>query len=238
MERSLLEPELEPSPEVASSRPPRAVILDVDGTLVDTNYHHTLAWQRAFADNGIEIPAWRIHQAMGMGGDQLVERVAGRVVEDRLGEQIRIDESTRFNELIFEVRPFEGAATAIEQLVEGGFRVVLASSAKAVEVDFYLHLIGADPGPHAVTNGDSVKATKPHSELFERALSEVGASSDDAVMVGDSVWDIAAAEGIGVETVALKSGGFPETELMEFGASTILESIAELPGELGLSCDA
>jgi HAD superfamily hydrolase (TIGR01549 family) len=228
-----------PSPE-ANTEPPdsdhqaiKAVLLDVDGTLVDSNYQHTIAWQRAFAEHGIEVPAWRIHRHMGMGGDQLVEEVAGTAVEDAHGDQIRAAEASHYSDLIFEVRSFEAADRVIEQLVKDHYRVVLASSAKEAEVEHYLQLIGAEPGPHAVIQGDDVDATKPEPELFERALAEAGSSPAETVMVGDSVWDIVAAERIGVRSIAVRTGGFPEDQLTSCGASAVLEAVSDLPALLG-----
>src|ERR687891_122965 len=118
-------------------------ILDVDGTLVDTNYHHTIAWFRAFERHDVTLPIWRIHRHIGMGGDQLVAALAGNEVESEKGDDIRDAETELYGELIGEVRPLAGATDLIRDLKESGHAVVLASSAKKKEVDHYLDLLEA-----------------------------------------------------------------------------------------------
>jgi len=112
-----------------------AVLVDVDGTLIDSVYQHALAWQRAFADHGVRVPGWVLHRHIGMGGDQLVGAVAGEEVEHRLGERIRASESARYEELIGEVQPLPGSREMILRLTSDGYRVSLASSAKAPNSD-------------------------------------------------------------------------------------------------------
>src|SRR3954469_18553066 len=122
---------------------PPVAILDVDGTLVDTNYHHALAWYRAFIQSDIELPVWRIHRAIGMGGDQLVPALAGEEAEKENGDEIRAAEKGRHLAMINEVRPLPNARRFIEVLKADGHPVVLASSAKKREVDHYLDLLDA-----------------------------------------------------------------------------------------------
>src|SRR5687767_7119054 len=119
---------------------PPAAILDVDGTLVDTNYHHAIAWYRAFRQNEVVLPIWRIHRHIGMGGDQLVKALGGKQLESESGDEIRATEAVLYRELMSEVEPLEGARELIEDLKERDHAVVLASSAKAHEVDHYLDL--------------------------------------------------------------------------------------------------
>ena len=118
-------------------------VLDIDGTLVDTNYHHAIAWYRAFREHGIVLPIWRIHRHIGMGGDQLVGALTDDRTERERGDDIRSSETTLYFQLIDEVRPMEGSRELIEQLKGRGHAVVLASSAKADEVDHYLDLLDA-----------------------------------------------------------------------------------------------
>src|SRR4051794_20509858 len=122
---------------------PPVAILDVDGTLVETNYHHAIAWYRAFTQYGVELPVWRIHRAIGMGGDQLVGALAGDGVEDEKGDDIRAAEKALYMAMIHEVRPLPDAKRLIETLKERGHKVVLASSAKQEEIDHYLDLLDA-----------------------------------------------------------------------------------------------
>jgi beta-phosphoglucomutase-like phosphatase (HAD superfamily) len=122
---------------------PPAAILDIDGTLVDSNYHHAIAWYRALRRHELVLPLWRIHRAIGMGGDQLVEALCGAEVEERLGDDLRAAEGEHYFALIEEVEPLEGARGLIEDLKERGCAVILASSAKPEEVDHYLDLLDA-----------------------------------------------------------------------------------------------
>ena len=211
---------------MTSSNGPLPAILDVDGTLVDTNYHHALAWYRAFQRFDLSPPVWRIHRHMGMGGDHLVAAVAGDDVEDRLGDDIRAAESKLYMELIDEVEPFGGARELIESLKERGHRVVLASSAKDHEVDHYLDLLHArDLVDDWTTSGD-VENTKPAPDLVASALKKIGVTT--AVLIGDSTFDIEAANRAGISTLAVLTGGFAEDELVAAGAVAVFGSIAEL----------
>jgi HAD superfamily hydrolase (TIGR01549 family) len=211
----------------------RVAILDIDGTLVDTNYHHAVAWYRAFRRNGIVLPVWRIHRHIGMGGDQLVAALAGDEVEEEKGDAIRDAETELYMELIEEVEPTEGARELIEELKRRGHAVILASSAKRDEVDHYLDLLDARELADAWTTSDDVEATKPEPDLVVAALDKAGegeGSGGDGggVMVGDTPWDVKAASRAGVETIAVLTGGFSESELRDAGAVEVFESVAEL----------
>ena len=203
-----------------------AAILDIDGTLVDSNYHHAIAWFRAFADHDIVLPLWRIHRHIGMGGDQLVGALCGDEVERERGDDIRATEKDRYFALIDEVRPLEGARGLIEDLKGKGREVVLASSAKPEEVDHYLDLLNARDLADGWTTSGDVEATKPDPDLIHAALDRVRA--DRAVMVGDSTWDCAAARNAGVETLAVLTGGFSAQELFDAGALSVFGSLTEL----------
>jgi HAD superfamily hydrolase (TIGR01549 family) len=209
---------------------PTAAILDVDGTLVDTNYHHALAWFRAFRQHGIVLPIWRIHRHIGMGGDQLVAALTSEEMEELKGEDIRAAEKTLYFELIEEVQPLTGARELIEDLRRAGRKVVLASSAKPEEVDHYLELLDARGIVDDWTTSGDVESTKPEPDLVHAAVEKAG--EGDAVMVGDSTWDCLAAKRAGLETVAVLTGGFSEQELLDAGAACVFESIEELRGRL------
>ena len=205
---------------------PPLAILDVDGTLVDTNYHHTPAWQRAFREHDISLPAWRIHRHIGMGGDQLVEALAGQSVEAEKGDAIRQSEKRLFGQLIGEVAPFDGAHELIAELKDRGHDIVLASSARQDEVDHYLDLLGARELADAWTTAADVEATKPQPDLVIAAMEK--ARDLSAVMVGDTTWDVKAAEAAEVKTVAVLTGGFSEAELREAGAAAVFDSLVAL----------
>jgi HAD superfamily hydrolase (TIGR01549 family) len=205
---------------------PAAAILDIDGTLVDSNYHHAIAWYRAFVDHDIVLPVWCIHRHVGMGGDQLVAALCGDEVERERGDDIRATEKERYFALIDEVRPLEGARELIEDLKRDDREVVLASSAKPEEVDHYLELLDARELADAWTTSGDVEATKPDPDLIHAALARI--ESDHAVMVGDSTWDCRAARNAGVETLAVLTGGFSAQELFDAGALSVFGSLAEL----------
>ena len=205
---------------------PPTAILDVDGTLVDSNYFHAVAWYRAMREHGHSPPLWRIHRAVGMGGDQLVGALLGDDVEECQGDDIRASEKDRYFEMIDEVQPLEGARRLIEDLKERELRVVLASSAKPEEVDHYLDLLDARELADAWTSSGDVEHTKPAPDLVRAALDRIGGG--EAVMVGDSVWDCRAARNADVDTIAVLTGGFSDAELLRAGAIIVFDSIVEL----------
>ena len=205
---------------------PPAAILDIDGTLVDTNYHHAVAWYRAFRQQSIALPIWRIHRHMGMGGDNLVQALTSEAFDEEYGDEVRAAEKVLYMELIEECAPMQGARELIEELKRRGSHVVLASSAKASEVDYYLDLLDARELADDWTTSADVENTKPAPDLVKAALEKAGGAK--GVMVGDTTWDIEAAKGAKVDTIAVMTGGFAEAELREAGAVCVFESIAEL----------
>lgn len=209
-------------------------ILDIDGTLVDTNYEHTLAWARALARHDIVIPLWRIHRHTGMGGDQMVAALCGERVEAELGDSIRDAEGEEYGRLIGDVHTMEGSRELIVELRRRGHAVVLASSAKADEVNHYLDLLDAREIADAWTTSADVERTKPAPDLVHAALGRIedGSGGDGAVMIGDTPWDVRAALAAGVKTIAVVTGGFAEQELEQAGAIAVYESVAELAERL------
>ena len=207
-----------------------AAILDIDGTLVDTNYQHTLAWYRAFAEQGVFPAAWRIHRHIGMGGDQLIGSVAGEEVEAEHGEAIRDAEKRFYAELLDEVRPFDGARELIVELKARGHTVVLASSAHRDDVEHYVDQLDARELVDAWTTSADVERTKPEPDLVAAATAKAGELS--AVMVGDTVWDVVAATRAEVKTIGVLTGGFSDAELRGAGAGAVFESVIELHGRL------
>jgi HAD superfamily hydrolase (TIGR01549 family) len=201
-------------------------LLDVDGTLVDTNYHHAIAWYRAFREHGLTLPVWRIHRHIGMGGDQLVAAVAGERVEDRQGDSLRAAETALYTDLIGEVQVFADARRLLELLDGRGHRLVLASSGKRDEVEHYLDLLDARKLVEAWTTSADVERTKPDPDLVHAAVDKVGGG--EAVLVGDSTWDCEAAARAEVPTVAVLTGGFSEQELRQAGAVAVFESLTDL----------
>ncbi len=202
-------------------------IVDIDGTLVDTSYQHTVAWGRAFADHGVEVAHWRIHRHNGMGGDQLVAAVAGDDVEERVGEALRESEARRYAELIDEVRPLPGARDLLARLGTLGYRVVLASSAHRDEVERYVELLGAHDLVETWTTSADVERTKPHPDLIATAAGRLE-GADRLVVIGDTTWDVVAANRAGLPSIGLLSGGFGAAELRDAGCSCVYTDAAEL----------
>jgi HAD superfamily hydrolase (TIGR01509 family) len=207
-------------------------VLDIDGTLVDTNYQHALAWFRAFVRFEIILPVWRIHRHIGMGGDQMVTALCGEDAESDRGDQIRGAEGEEYGRLIGEVRTMEGSRELIASLKKRGHVVVLASSAKEDEVEAYLDLLDARELADAWTTSADVQSTKPAPDLVHAAISRVDADRSEAIMVGDTPWDVKAALGAGVPTLTVMTGGFSNAELREAGAVDVYESVAELSDKL------
>src|SRR3954452_9338975 len=205
---------------------PPAAILDIDGTLVDTNFHHAIAWFRAFRQHDIVLPIWRIHRHIGMGGDQMIAALCGDKTEEEQGDDIRDAEKGLYSELIGEVQPPRGAGELIEDLKGGGHPVVLASSAKEDEVDHYLDLLDARELADDWTTSADVESTKPEPDLVKAAMEKAG--TGEAVMVGDTAWGVEAPGRAGIQSVTVRTGGFSAAELRDAGAVAVFDSIDEL----------
>ena len=206
-------------------------ILDIDGTLVDTNYQHAIAWYRAFRQHGIVLPIWRIHRHIGMGGDQMVQALCDQSFEERHGDAVREAEAECFKPMLDQVRPLDGARELLTALKDRGHCLVLASSAKEWELDHYLDLLDARELADAWTSSADVDATKPDPDLVQTALDMGGGG--EAVMIGDSPYDCEAAGRAGISTVGVLTGGFAEAELREAGADPVFASLPALRERLG-----
>ena len=204
----------------------RAALLDVDGTLIDANYQHALAWYRAFRRFDIVLPVWRLHRHIGMGGDQYVAAVAGDEVEERSGDELRDAHSEEFERMRAECEPLEGASDLPRELKRRGSTVVLASSSDEDDLKFFVERLDAAACIQGWTSKDDVERTKPHPEAIEAALEKAG--TRDAVMVGDSRWNIEAAARASLETVCVITGGWSEQELRDHGAAAVFDSIPHL----------
>jgi HAD superfamily hydrolase (TIGR01549 family) len=212
---------------------PRIAVLDVDGTLVDTNYQQALAWYRAFRSLGEIYPVWRIHRLIGMGGDRLVAALGGEEVERRIGDEARDRWVEEFDRLIDEIEPLPGARQLLEELRRRGHRLVLASSGKPQHVDRFLDLLQARDLAEAWTTSDDVDSTKPAPDLLRVALTKIGEPPDaPSVVVGDSVYDVEAAKNAGMPAVVVRSGGFGDDELRAAGALDVFDTPADLTAAL------
>ena len=198
------------------------VLFDVDGTLVDTNYLHTLAWSRALIDLGEWAPMNAIHRLIGMDGDQLVEDLVGHPIDD--ADEAR---SRRYDELVGEARPFPHARDLLQRVHDEGLVVVLASSSPRPDLDRMLELLDADDWIDATTSADDIEAAKPAPDVFLAAIQTGGVDPERCLALGDSVWDVQAARAAGIGCVAVESGGFSAHELREEGAVVVYRDVAE-----------
>lgn len=202
------------------------VVLDVDGTLVDTVYQHTVLWAQAFAEVGVDVPMWKLHRAVGMGGDRFVTEVAGEEVEKQHGDTVRRVHDQRFDGLIDAIRPLPGASALLEELDRRGLKVVLASSGIKSQTERLITIVGGDEKSQGWTSSDDVESSKPAPDLIEAAIEKVDGSR--SVVVGDAVWDVQAAEKAGLYSIGLLCGGFGEDELRRAGAGLVFETPQDL----------
>jgi HAD superfamily hydrolase (TIGR01509 family) len=199
------------------------VLLDVDGTLVDSNYLHTLAWSRALRDAGEWAPMNAIHRLIGMGGDVLVPTLIGRS-----DDAIRNGWRAHYDPLISEVVPFPGALDLLRDLHHDGVAVVLATSSPQDHLEVLLDVLEARGVIDAATSADDVHASKPDPEIFLTAMGRVGAAAGATVVVGDSRWDVEAALAARLRCIGVESGGFSEAELLEAGATVVFRDVGAL----------
>ncbi|BBE23519.1 haloacid dehalogenase [Arthrobacter sp. MN05-02] len=204
------------------------VLFDVDGTLVDSNYQHTLAWWQAFRRFGHDVPMAEIHRAIGMGGDKLVAHLLG---EDRDPDQDAELDATHgavFSTFWPGLRSFEGAADLVRRCADDGLTVVLASSASQQELGVLRGIIDADEAISAATSSSDAENSKPSPDILRAALEAGDLDATDAVFVGDSVWDVLAASDLEIPTIGLASGGTSEAELRDAGAVEVYKDIRAL----------
>jgi HAD superfamily hydrolase (TIGR01509 family) len=204
----------------------KIVVLDVDGTLMDTNYLHVEAWARAFEEVGRRVPRVELHKQIGKGSDLLI----GEFVED--GETTeKIDElhSEFYGELQEHGHPLPGAKELIPSLLERGYEVWFVTSAKDEELEHHMGELEAEGRISGVVNSSAVENSKPAPDIFELTLEKAGSSADETIAVGDAVWDVEAADKAGIRTVAVLTGGaFSEQELKEAGAVEVYKDCAAL----------
>ena len=202
------------------------VVLDLDGTLVDSVYQHVAAWQAAFHDVGLHVSGVRIHEAIGMGGDRLVTEVAGTSAETGVGEEVRKLHDSYFRSGLRTISPLDGAPELVEALSQRGHRVVLASSSEFDLVDALLDIVDVAHHLHAVVTGSDDAASKPAPDLVRLAVERAGGGP--AVVVGDAVWDVESATAAGVPTIGLRSGGVSADRLRSAGAVAVHDGPRDL----------
>jgi len=210
-----------------------AVLFDVDGTLVDSNYSHVVAWMAAFRAVGHPVDGADIHRAIGMGSAQLLDALLGGQARE-LGEAAKAEHKERYGRNFEMLRPFDGARSLLHAVARRA-RVVLATSAGGGEVEALRAALDSDDAIWAVTGADDVEAAKPEPDLIQVALERAGVGPDEAVFVGDTVWDVEASAKAGVPCVAVLTGGISGAELRDAGAVAVYRGVAQLLEGLGTS---
>jgi len=204
--------------------PDPVVLFDIDGTLTDTTYLHTLAWRRAFLAHGHDVASARIHRLIGASSTRLVETCIGRA-DDGVEETWR----ERFDELVPEVRAFPGARELVLAVQEAGARAVLATSSPADVVAHHLEALGlSEDDLAAITTDGDVDEAKPAPDVFVTALEQVGGDPTRALVVGDTGWDVEAASAAGLATVAVRTGGWSSEELVAAGAIEVHDDVGAI----------
>ncbi|WP_163725364.1 HAD family hydrolase [Mycolicibacterium psychrotolerans] len=214
---------------MTSARP--AVLFDVDGTLVDSNYLHVHAWIQAFRAEGVPVEAWRIHRCIGMDGTTLLHTLAGDADDDGR-EQLKERHSAFYKESAHLLTPLPGARELLRRVAELGLQVVLATSAPEDELALLRRVLDCDDVVSEVTSSQDVDTAKPKPDIVEVALERAGVTKTGAVFVGDAVWDCEAARRADVTSIGVLSGGVSRGELTEAGAAAVFENAAELLAEL------
>jgi HAD superfamily hydrolase (TIGR01509 family) len=202
------------------------VLVDVDGTLVDSNYHHALAWSRALHDHGHEAHLAAIHRLVGMGATELLASLS--ISDDDIVHAVEQSWRTHFDELLPEIRAIDGAAALLRTLHDHGLVVVLATSSPEDLLDALMARVGADDAIDVVITASDVDAAKPDPELFTVALDRAGLDPTRALALGDSVWDVEAAGRAGLETIGVETGGFSRFELEHAGAIAVYRDAQHL----------
>jgi HAD superfamily hydrolase (TIGR01549 family) len=206
---------------------PKAVLFDIDGTLVDSNSLHVDAWHQAFQTMGTDVEAWRIHRSIGQDAGELLSSLVGEKDEDWITRAKDLH-SENYKALASRLRTFPQARELLATLARRGFTVVLATSAPDEELKILLELLDSDDAIHATTNADDVKVAKPEPDVVKVALERAGVGPAEAIFIGDSVWDMEAAARAGVRSLGVLSGGIAGDLLMDAGAWTVLGGPAEL----------
>ncbi len=204
-----------------------AVLFDIDGTLVDSNYLHAYAWQRAFAEVDLPVESWRVHRLIGMDGSTLVQTLSGDASEDTQSRAKDLH-SQYYKQTAPLLRRLPGARELLGAINELGLKVVLATSAPEDELAILREVLDCDDLVSAVTSSADVDTAKPQPDIVEIALDRAGVDAANAVFVGDAVWDVEACQRAGVRTLAVLSGGVSQCELENAGAERVFENAMEL----------
>jgi HAD superfamily hydrolase (TIGR01509 family) len=208
-------------------KPIRGVILDIDGTLVDSNDAHARAWVEALAEHGINVEYEKARRLIGMGGDKLLPELTGLEEDSARGEKIGESRSKIFKtKYMPHLKPFPRVKELLARMTEDGIRLVVASSAKEDELKELLKIAGADEFIEDKTSSSDAENSKPDPDIVEAALGDLGLPPDEVVMIGDTPYDVEAAARAGIKTLAFRSGGWQDAELP--GAVAVYQDAADL----------
>lgn len=214
---------------------PRAVVFDVDGTLVDSVYQHTFAWSRAFRKAGHPAEAWRIHRHIGMGGDRLVAAVAGESVEESSGDRIREIWEAEYDAIIGDIGLLDDARELLAAIKDRHLRIALASSSIPKHAEIAFDLLDADRYADLTTTSEDADESKPDQEMVAVAMKRL--ATGNALMIGDAVWDVVAASHAGIPTIGLCCGGYGRHELLDAGAVEVYLNPGDLLAHLDLALE-
>lgn len=204
-----------------------AVLLDIDGTLVDSNYVHVDAWSRAFREAGHEVPSWRVHRSIGMDGSKLLETLVGSS-DSAVAQEAKKLHGEYYADASSDLEVLPGARELLADLNSRGVTVVLATSAPESELSTLRDLLDVEDSVAVVTSGEDAEVAKPEPDIVAVALERAGVEAAHAVMVGDSVWDIESAGRAGVRAIGVRSGGISRGELLDAGAVAVFDDPADL----------
>lgn len=199
------------------------VLFDVDGTLVDSNFHHVIAWQHAFLDIDQDVPCWRILGQIGRSGEELTDELLGEELADKHGKEVKKLHTKYFLDSASQIRRLPGARELLEAVREKGWRSVLATSAGEEELELLRSALDCEDLIDAVTSAADAERAKPHPDIVATALQRVEAKPAEALFLGDAVWDVHAAQRAGVPAAAVLSGGTPKQTLQEAGAAQVYD---------------
>ncbi|MDT5340782.1 MAG: hypothetical protein QOD90_6287 [Mycobacterium sp.] len=204
-----------------------AVLFDIDGTLIDSNYLHVHAWQRAFSEQGHVVESWRIHRRIGMDGSTLLDELVPGIADDA-ADRVQDLNSRYYQELTYLLRPLPGALQLLDAVAAKGLQVVLATSAPEDELAILRKVLDRDDIVSAVTSSADVDTAKPEPGIVQVALDRAAVDPSRAVFVGDSVWDVRAANRAGVPCIGVESGGIDRRLLQAEGAVSVFENPSDL----------
>lgn len=208
------------------------VLFDVDGTLVDTTYLHTVTWWQALRQQDHDVPMTRIHRSIGMGSDKILDALLGPDHDTSGDDTLRDAHSDLYAGFWDQLRPQPGAAALVRACAERGWTVGLASSAAPKEFAVLRRTLDVDDVLAGATNSGDAEESKPDPDIVQAALDRTGLRADRVVFVGDAVWDVHAAAKLGIPCVGLTCGGISAAELDEAGAAAVYRDPADLRANL------